>query len=103
MSLVLEDTDDIIHQAEREALEEWRSDKVDSFENNDGCQRSEWMECLLGSIKAFFHCCKAHRCDAPRHHRRHLYIGVSLGGGGGDPLFSPLYSLIFEQAHFRNS
>lgn len=54
MSLVLEDTDDIIHQAEREALEEWRSDKVDSFENNDGCQRFEWMECLLGSIKAFF-------------------------------------------------
>lgn len=54
MSLVLEDTDDIIHQAEREALEEWRSDKVDSFENNDGCQRTEWMECLLGSIKAFF-------------------------------------------------
>lgn len=52
MSLVLEDTDDIIHQAEGEALEEWRSDKVDSFENNDGCQRAEWMECLLGSIKA---------------------------------------------------
>lgn len=53
MSLVLEDTDDIIHQAGGEALEEWRSDKVDSFENNDGCQRAEWMECLLGSIKAF--------------------------------------------------
>lgn len=62
MSLVLEDTDDIIHQAEGEALEEWRSDKVDSFENNDGCQRAEWMECLLGSIKAFFHSRKAHRC-----------------------------------------
>lgn len=84
MSLVLEDTDDIIHQAEGEALEEWRSDKVDSFENNDGCQRAEWMECLLGSIKACFHCCKAHRCDVRRRHccvkvseiLRHLYISA---------------------------
>lgn len=54
-SLVLEDTDDIIHQAEGEALEEWRSDKVDSFENNDGCQRAEWMKCLSGSIKPSFY------------------------------------------------
>lgn len=69
MSLVLEDTDDIIHQAEGEALEEWRSDKVDSFENNDGCHRAEWMKCFLGSIKPFFflHCCKAHRCDVKHH------------------------------------
>lgn len=67
MSLVLEDTDDIIHQAEGEALEEWRSDKVDSFENNDGCRRAEWMKRLLGSIKSFLvHCCKAHRCDVER-------------------------------------
>lgn len=50
----MEDTDDIIHQAEGKALEEWRSDKVDSFENNDGCQRAEWMKCLLGSIKPLF-------------------------------------------------
>lgn len=54
MSLVLEDTDNIIHQAEGEGLEEWRSDKVDSFENNDGCQRAEWMKYFLGSIKPFF-------------------------------------------------
>lgn len=83
MSLVLEDTDDIIHQAEGEALEEWRSDKVDSFENNDGCQRAEWMKCLLGSIKPlFFHSCEAHRCEVRHRHccvevveiLRHLYI-----------------------------
>lgn len=40
-SLVLEDTDGVIHQAEAEALEEWRSDKMDSFESNDGCRCSE--------------------------------------------------------------
>lgn len=45
-SLVLEDTDDIIYQAEREALEEWRSDKAGSFENDDGCQTAEQMKCL---------------------------------------------------------
>lgn len=45
-SLVLEDTDDIIYQAELEALEEWRSDKAGSFENDDGCQTAEQMKCL---------------------------------------------------------
>lgn len=62
-SLVLEDTDDIIHQAEREALEELRSDKAGSFENDDGCHPSEPMRCLLGSMELFFFsCCReAHR------------------------------------------
>lgn len=54
------DIDTIIHQAEAEALEEWRSDKVDSFENNDDCHCSEWMEHLLGSIKVFP---LAHGCE----------------------------------------
>lgn len=50
-SLVLGDTDDVIHQAEQEALEEWRSDKSGSFEKDDGCQPSEHMKCFLGSIE----------------------------------------------------
>lgn len=54
LSLVLEDTADVIHQVEGKALEEWRSDKLDPFENNDGCQPAEWMEGLPGSIKAPF-------------------------------------------------
>lgn len=40
----LEDTDDIIHQAKREALEEWRRDNAGSFEKDDGCQPSEHMK-----------------------------------------------------------
>lgn len=52
-ALFLEDTDGVIHQAETRALEEWRTDKVDSFENNDDCRCSEWIVCLLGSIKAY--------------------------------------------------
>lgn len=50
-ALFLEDTDDIIHQAEREALEEWRRDNAGSFEKDDGCQPSEHMKCFLGSIE----------------------------------------------------
>lgn len=61
--LVSKDTDAIIHQAKAEVLEEWRSDKVDSFENNDGCLRSEWMEYVLEYMKAFL---PAHRCEVLR-------------------------------------
>lgn len=101
MSLVLEDTDDIIHQAEGEALEEWRSDNIDSFENNDGCQSAEWIECLLGSIKAFFHCWKAHRCDVRHHHcfvkvselLRLLYMFIYVIFLCVDTLLSPLFCL----------